>query len=47
MLGIIYSRYLARHEQAREYLAAAVDKLSNERDAQLARDELVKIGQQG
>lgn len=44
MLGIIHGRYLSRPDKAREYLAAAVEKLQNERDLQLARDELAKIG---
>ncbi len=44
MLGIIYSRYLARPDKAREYLSLAVERLNNERDVQLARDELEKLG---
>jgi membrane associated rhomboid family serine protease len=43
MLGIIYSRYVPRPDKARRYLSAAVEKLNNPRDANLAREELAKI----
>jgi len=44
MLGIIYSRYVPRPDKARQYLSSAVERLNNPRDAELAREELSRIG---
>jgi membrane associated rhomboid family serine protease len=43
MLGLIYTRYLARFDRARELLKRALTRLHNEREAQLARAELAHI----
>jgi membrane associated rhomboid family serine protease len=43
MLGIVYARYLNRPDKARDHLAAAVERLQNERDMELAKAELEKI----
>ncbi len=40
MLGLLYARYLARPDKAREYLAAALQRLSNPREIEMARSEL-------
>jgi membrane associated rhomboid family serine protease len=44
MLGLIYARYLANYQKAREMLTRAADKLQhNERQLALAKDELAHI----
>ena len=44
MLGLVYGRYLERGEAARKHLAAALEKLTNEGQRQLAADELARLG---
>lgn len=43
MLGLIYSRYVPRVDKARLHLTAAVERLNNPRDADLARSELARL----
>lgn len=43
MLGVIYSRYVPRPDKAKTYLSAAMERLTNPRDAELARSELDKF----
>lgn len=43
MLGLIYARYLERHEPAIVHLRAALDRLRSEREVELARAELVRL----
>lgn len=44
MLGLLYARYLNRPDMARGHLSGAAEKLHNEREIELARQELAKIG---
>jgi membrane associated rhomboid family serine protease len=44
VLGLLYARYLNRADRAREHLGAALSKLQNPKQIELARDELAKIG---
>jgi tetratricopeptide (TPR) repeat protein len=43
MLGLIYARYLQKPSQAREHLKAAMEKLSDESQLELCRNELSKL----
>ena len=43
MLGLIYARYLARYDRAREYLLRAMARLHGDRELKLAREELNRI----
>jgi membrane associated rhomboid family serine protease len=43
VLGIIYSRYTRRPDKARPHLAAAIERLNNARDLELARSELARV----
>jgi membrane associated rhomboid family serine protease len=43
MLGLIYARYLARYDRAREFLLRAMARLHSERELTLARAELQRI----
>jgi len=43
LLGLLYARHLARPARAREVLAAALPLLRDERDRQLATDELARL----
>jgi membrane associated rhomboid family serine protease len=43
MLGLLYARYLNRPDRAREHLNAALPRLSNEREIDLARTELSRL----
>jgi tetratricopeptide (TPR) repeat protein len=43
MLGLLYARYLARYDKAREYLLRAMARLHTEREIRLAREELRRI----
>jgi membrane associated rhomboid family serine protease len=43
MLGLIYARYLARYQRARECLAAALLRLQDQPKLTLAREELARI----
>jgi hypothetical protein len=40
ILGVIYARYLARHERSRELLQSVLPKLHNQRERQMAEGEL-------
>jgi len=44
MLGMLYSRYLGRYDAAREQFKLALDRLHNERERDLAKSELERIG---
>lgn len=44
MLGLIYARYLSQNERARELLVRSLARLHNEREIQMARNELNRIG---
>jgi membrane associated rhomboid family serine protease len=44
MLGILYSRYLGRYDAAREQFKLALGRLHNEREIELAKAELDRIG---
>lgn len=44
MLGLIYARYLNRCARAKELLTHAVTRLHSQRDLQMAREELDKLG---
>ena len=43
MLGLLYSRYLEKKEPARKHLQAALEKLSDENQRQMSRDELDQL----
>jgi membrane associated rhomboid family serine protease len=43
MLGLIYARYLARYDRAKEYLLRAMARLHGDRELDLARAELQRI----
>jgi membrane associated rhomboid family serine protease len=43
MLGLLYARYLNRPDRARDHLSAALQRLSNPREIELAREELAKV----
>jgi hypothetical protein len=43
MLGLIYARYLDRHDRAKEYLLRAMARLHGDRELKLAREELKRI----
>jgi membrane associated rhomboid family serine protease len=43
MLGLIYARYLAQYQRAREYLNRALSRLHGDREVSLARAELDRI----
>ncbi len=43
MLGLIFARYLAQYERAREYLTRAIGKLHGDRELALAKEELSRI----
>jgi tetratricopeptide (TPR) repeat protein len=43
MLGIVYSRYLARHAEARQQLEAALSRLYGDREREMAQAELARI----
>jgi len=45
MLGLLYSRYLEKKESARKHLQAALEKLTNEKQRQMCRDELDQLPQ--
>jgi membrane associated rhomboid family serine protease len=44
MLGLLYARYLNRPDKAREHLSTSLNRLSDSRQQELARDELTKLG---
>jgi tetratricopeptide (TPR) repeat protein len=44
MLGLLYARYLNRPDRAREHLNAALQRLSNPREIDLAKHELSQLG---
>ena len=44
MLGLLYARYLNRPDLARKYLTAALERLSDQRQIDLAKAELAGIG---
>jgi membrane associated rhomboid family serine protease len=44
MLGLIYARYLSDRTKARSYLTSALEKLHGQREIDLARAELSKLG---
>jgi membrane associated rhomboid family serine protease len=44
MLGLLYSRYLNRPDKAATYLNAALQRLHNDREVELAKSELARIG---
>lgn len=44
MLGLIYARYLNQPDRARELLVRAMARLHNDREIQMARSELSRIG---
>jgi membrane associated rhomboid family serine protease len=44
MLGILYARYLGRYDAAREQLKLSLERLHNEREREMARAELERIG---
>jgi membrane associated rhomboid family serine protease len=44
MLGMLYGRYLGRFDAAREQLKLALERLHNERERDIARAELERIG---
>ena len=44
MLGMLYGRYLGRFDAAREQLKLALERLHNERERDLARAELERMG---
>jgi hypothetical protein len=43
MLGILYSRYLHRHQEAVEHLQRAAERLSDPAQIQMCQDELAKL----
>lgn len=43
ILGLIYTRYLGRHDRARELLTAALERLQTEREIGIAREELARM----
>jgi len=43
MLGLIYARYLAQYQRAKEYLQRAMTRLHGENELALAREELARI----
>jgi membrane associated rhomboid family serine protease len=43
MLGLIYARYLAQYQRAREYLNRALPRLHGDREVSMARTELDRI----
>jgi tetratricopeptide (TPR) repeat protein len=43
MLGLIYSRYLNRPDEARRHLSAALDRLGSPEEARVAREELAAL----
>jgi membrane associated rhomboid family serine protease len=47
MLGLLYARYLNRPDKAGTYLNAALQRLHNDREVELAKSELERIGQLG
>ncbi len=47
MLGLIYARYLQQFRRASEHLTIAADTLGGGSEAQLARDELSRIAENG
>jgi membrane associated rhomboid family serine protease len=44
MLGLLYARYLNRPDKAREHLQTSLNRLSNPKEIDLAREELGKLG---
>jgi outer membrane protein assembly factor BamD (BamD/ComL family) len=44
MLGLIYARYVHRHELARQHLNSALRHLHNAREIELAQSELHRLG---
>jgi membrane associated rhomboid family serine protease len=43
MLGLIYGRYLMQYERAKDLLVRAAERLSGQREGELARQELIRI----
>jgi hypothetical protein len=44
MLGILYSRYLHKPQDAIKHLRSAADKLSDPGQLKMCRDELARLG---
>jgi membrane associated rhomboid family serine protease len=44
MLGLLYARYLNRPDKARQHLTTSLNRLSDSRQQDLAREELTKLG---
>ena len=44
MLGLLYSRYLDEHDQAKQYLASALERLGDPTQRQMCQDELERLG---
>jgi len=47
MLGLLYARYLNRPDKAATYLNTALQRLHNDREVELAKSELTRLGAAG